>query len=357
MANVSVVRSINAYPSAIDLTRLLRSLAPHCVFLSVEVAVHAGELAKKIEQIMPGVQVVALAPTYDADTLRGIMRCGIREFLTLPTITDDLRACLAQVAENLILRPIANQHTGEIYAFLPSKPGVGATTIAINTSLALARNKDTPSLLMDCDLNCGLVRFMLKLESNYGVLDAAAHVGSMDDGMWPHIINRVEALDVIHAGPLNPDVRLEHVALHRLLDYVRRNYRVVCADLSGNLEKYAMEVLHESKKIFLVCTPEIPSLHLAADKMNYLRRLDLGDRVGVLLNRFEKRSTLAPADVEQIAVCRSPTSCPTSTTRSPTRSLKENPFRGRRSSPRLHHACRSNHRPTQHRAAVIAPVC
>ncbi len=42
------------------------------------------------------------------------------------------------------------------------------------------------------------------------------------------------------------------------MEFMRRNYRVLCFDLSGNLEKYSLEIMHESKKIFLVCTRRSP---------------------------------------------------------------------------------------------------
>jgi Flp pilus assembly CpaE family ATPase len=70
--------------------------------------------------------------------------------------------------------------------------------------------------------------------------------------------------------------------------------------MSGNLERYSLEIMHESKRIFLVCTPEIPSLHLAREKYLYLKQLDLGDRVSVLLNRCPKRSLITPAQIEQL---------------------------------------------------------
>ncbi len=57
--------------------------------------------------------------------------------------------------------------------------------------------------------------------------------------------------------------------------------------MSGNLERYSLEIMHESKRIFLVRTPEIPSLHLAKEKYLYLKHLDLGERVSVLLNRCQ----------------------------------------------------------------------
>jgi Flp pilus assembly CpaE family ATPase len=58
--------------------------------------------------------------------------------------------------------------------------------------------------------------------------------------------------------------------------------------------------MHEAKRIFLVCTPEIPSLHLAREKYLYLKQLDLADRVCVLLNRCQKRPLITPAQIEQL---------------------------------------------------------
>ena len=85
--------------------------------------------------------------------------------------------------------------------------------------------------------------------------------------------------------------------MQHLIDYARRNYNVVCFDLSGNMERYSMEIMHESRKIFIVCTTEVCSLHLARERIQYLRRMDLGDRVNVLLNRHTKRSSI---DVDQV---------------------------------------------------------
>jgi Flp pilus assembly CpaE family ATPase len=58
--------------------------------------------------------------------------------------------------------------------------------------------------------------------------------------------------------------------------------------------------MHESKRVFLVCTPEIPSLHLAREKYQYLQKLDLGDRVTVLLNRCQKRPLITATQIEEL---------------------------------------------------------
>jgi pilus assembly protein CpaE len=122
----------------------------------------------------------------------------------------------------------------------------------------------------------------------------------MDESMWPQLVTTLGTLDVLHAGKLNPNLRIEGTQIRHLIDYLRRNYRAMIFDLSGNLERYSFEIMNESKKIFLVCTPEIPSLHLAREKFVFLRSLELQDRVSVLVNRCQKRQVISNEQIEQI---------------------------------------------------------
>jgi Flp pilus assembly CpaE family ATPase len=170
----------------------------------------------------------------------------------------------------------------------------------MNTAVAMSRVPDSSVLLSDFDLNSGMVRFMLKLDSAYCVTDAAEHALEMDESLWPTMVTSIDKLDVLHAGKLNPDFRIEPTQIRHLMEFMRRNYSALCFDMSGNLERYSLEIMHESKRIFLVCTPEIPALHLAREKYLYLKQLDLGERVSVLLNRCPKRSLITPQQIEQL---------------------------------------------------------
>ena len=132
------------------------------------------------------------------------------------------------------------------------------------------------------------------------ILEALAHADTMDEQLWQQLVTKASGIDILHGGISKPDVRIEALKVQTLLEFARRNYGAICADLSGNLEKYSLEVMHESKRIFLVCTPEIVAVHLAREKMQYLQSLDLGNRVSILLNRCTKRSELGAEQVEEI---------------------------------------------------------
>jgi Flp pilus assembly CpaE family ATPase len=100
-------------------------------------------------------------------------------------------------------RPTVHESTNQIFSFLPSKAGVGASTIAVNVSAALARRPNTRVLLSDFDLSSGMLRFMLKLTNEFSVPDAISRVGDMDENLWPQLVTAVSGMDVLHTGRIN----------------------------------------------------------------------------------------------------------------------------------------------------------
>lgn len=298
VGHVAVLRALDKYPHTHELLRVVRTNAPQIVFLSLHQMDRALEIVKELEQNAPGIQFVAIARTTDPQVLLDVMRVGIREFLALPFNPQLTRDCLNRIAEILMKRPIDMGTTDLLFSFLPSKAGAGTSTIAVNAAIAMSRLPDTNVFLADLDLNSGMVRFMLKLDNEYSITDAAEHSLNMDENLWPQLVTSIGNLDVLHAGRINPGFRIEGSHIRHLLDFVRKQYRGICIDLSGNMEKYSIEIMMESKRIFLVCTPEIPSLHLAREKYLFLKNLDLADRVSILVNRCAKRQIISPEQIE-----------------------------------------------------------
>ena len=177
---------------------------------------------------------------------------------------------------------------------------MGASTIAANVSAALARRPNTRVLLSDFDLSSGMLRFMLKLNNGFSVPDAIERSEDMDENIWSPLVTRVQGMDVLHAGRINPNFRIEPLQVGSLVAFLRRTYQVLCFDLSGNLEKYSLELMQESKRILLVCTGEIPSLHLAREKLVFLKDLGLSARVSIVLNRMQKNPLFSKDQVEDL---------------------------------------------------------
>jgi pilus assembly protein CpaE len=298
---VGIVRRMDSYPNAVDLGRFLRATAPEVVFLSIETRKTALEAAKQIAEQVPGTQIVAINRTCDPPMLLETMRAGIREFLSPPFEPQPLTETLKRIQELILQTPPSFESTDSVFAFLPAKAGCGATTIAVNTSLALSKMTDKGVLLADLDLNSGLIGFMLLINNPpYSIVDAAENALDLDENLWPKIVSNKDKLDVLPSGKLSPGFRIEAAQIRHILDYARRQYSAICVDLSGMMERYSVEILHEAKRVYLVTTAELPALHLAREKLAFLRSQDLDGRVSILLNRSQKRGQISLEEMEKL---------------------------------------------------------
>jgi len=297
---LSVGRVLLDYPDDGELIRTLRTHAPEVIFLSFERSDLAIKIVERVAQEVEGVQFVAYHQDCDATTLREIMRAGVRELVAEPFELSALVESLRNVKTLVEQRPPLYTAKGRIYSFLPSKAGSGATTMALNLSGALARVPNTKVLLSDLDLSSGILRFLLKIRNEHAIMEVLDHLHELDENLWQQLVTTVAKLDVLHSGPMNPNVRVEPSQVHDVAQFWLRNYDVVCVDLSGNLERYSLEILRDSQQVFLVCTPEVPSLHLTREKLAFLKTLDLDSRVAVVLNRVSKQSLLTPQQVQDV---------------------------------------------------------
>ena len=300
IGGVFLSRALSQYPNEMNLTRLVRATCPELVFLSVESLERSLEVASILEEIAPGVQIVALSRTRDAHLLESLIHSEIREFLPFPVCEKKLQEAVTRAQAVLARKPLAMASTDLLYSFLPSKAGVGASTIALNASAALSRLGNGRVLLTDLDLNSGVLHFLMKLEPPYSVLDAAMRADELDEDVWPELVHATGNLDLLPAGEFNVGARIDLEQVHQVFDFARRHYKAIIVDLSGNLEQYSIEVMRESKRIFLVCSAEFSSVHLARRKFQLLRKQDLGDRVSLVLNRTESDAMIPTAEIEEI---------------------------------------------------------
>jgi Flp pilus assembly CpaE family ATPase len=136
---VAVVRRLEHYPAETELVRILRSVAPQAVFLSVEHLEEASALALAVGKHAPGVPVLALGAEPNSGLLLEMMRAGVREFLPAPFDPKAIREALRRIEESGGGTPQDAVLTDLVFCFLPAKAGVGASTVALNAAAALSR--------------------------------------------------------------------------------------------------------------------------------------------------------------------------------------------------------------------------
>ena len=162
--NVAITKILRQYPDQAKLRALLRATMPEVVFLSAASMNEASDIARGVEAVAEGTPVVGLNRTCDPATMLKILRAGLKDFLAPPFDSKTLAEMFARVEVARAKGCGGVIREAPIFAFFPAKAGVGATTIAVNASLALTRRPNNRSLLIDLDLNNGLIGFMLSAE-------------------------------------------------------------------------------------------------------------------------------------------------------------------------------------------------
>jgi len=299
-SQLRILRTFEQYPSEEELGRFLQLAGPAIVFLGTEDFARTIRLAVAVDRAETGAQVVVVGDVRDQQVLMEGMQAGIREFLPLPIDNRRLNETMCRILEILERKPLTFKSTDAVFSFLPAKPGDGASTVAVNVCSAIARRSQGKTLLADFDLNLGMVSFLLKVTNGRSVLDALSVIDNMDDALWGNIVLKRDNMDVLCSGRLEPTNEIDLSPAEKVLQFARRAYTTVCLDLSGNMEPFTLALLNQSKEIFVVCTTDLPSLHFARAKAQFLRESGYSDRSSVVINRSQLRNPFSIGELEKV---------------------------------------------------------
>jgi pilus assembly protein CpaE len=297
--DLEVARVMTTYPSPDELLRAIRVRKVDLVLLCIDDWVPAEAILNGLDNAVPGLPIITFCTHDSPELLPKLMHLGIREHLAFPLEAEALANAIESGRRRLVTHPVAAARQSDLYTFLPAKPGVGSSTLAVSTSHALAEDLGARTLLVDCDLAAGSIRFLLKLSTSGSIVDSIKHAGNLDEDLWAQMIGKYDRLEVLHAGLLDPPSGLELPGLERVLAMARAQYEVICVDLASSLDEFSVALMKESRRIFLVTTPELIALHMAKARLGSLKALGLDDRVSLLLNR-KVHNDFSDADVAKL---------------------------------------------------------
>jgi len=299
--NIDSVLVILEYPDASSI-RSLENTGEKCVvFIDFGVqSVRALALAVEINRSCPSMGAVALNVGSSQADLIAIVRAGVCEVLTHSFSDGDVATAVLHLTRKRAGTSDVSASNGVVYAFLPAKPGSGASSLAVYSALACARLANCHALLFDFDIRLGISSFVLKLDSKNSIIDAFENAGRLDDTLWDQLISEREKLDVLGSAPADFVVQVPAERFQSILKWARGRYTAVVVDLPGTMEDFEIDTPQQAGTIFLVCGPDLTELHMARRRMQRLHSLQLLDRVCVVMNRVDKRSGLSMCDIESL---------------------------------------------------------
>jgi pilus assembly protein CpaE len=298
---VESVLIVPEFPSSSDICALEDTHKQYVAFIDFRNNTdRAIALAGEIDRSCPSIGAVALNVSLNQADLIAVVRAGVCEVLPQPFSDRDIETAVLNVTRKLAGPSGSTLGDGVVYAFLPAKPGSGASSLAAYSALACAKLDGRRPILLDFDMRLGITSFVLKLDSTNSIINALENAGRMDQTLWDQLVSQRGNLDILGSAPAEFGVKVQAESFLTILKWARRQYTALIVDLPGTMEEFEIATMQQAGTVFLVCSPDLVSLHMAGHTISRLRSLNLIDRVSVLLNRVDKNGSLPMRDIERI---------------------------------------------------------
>jgi Flp pilus assembly CpaE family ATPase len=199
---------------------------------------------------------------------------------------------------------IKSRTAAPIVAFFSAKGGSGVTTLAVNTTAALARKFPRQVLLADMSAPFGHAALFADLIATGSMASAAKAVqADFEIALRASIVNHRSGMGVL-PGTLRPEEvdLLTGELTGRALDVVVSWQRMILVDLGTSLGEAALAVLERAECVIVVIPPEIAAMTDARRSLAVFRDiLNVPDnRIELVLNQRVPRPPLDRAAVESI---------------------------------------------------------
>jgi pilus assembly protein CpaE len=296
-----------------DLLESIENLDPDFILLDYRFEdIKPLDLIESLALQFPSIVVVIILRQ---DTIleanRAIM-VGARAFIVEPFDHDQLLDTLKKIGEayqrkkhgldDISKGKDSQKGLQSTFSVFSPKGGVGCTTVAINTAIALKNTTGQEVTLMDGKFLFGDIDIMLNLKSHNSIADLISHLGAMDEGLINDVLStHISGLKILPA-PTNPLVSqgVHPQELHGVLSGLQKTFSYIVIDAGNYLYDNSVTMMDASHNILLVINPDMASLRDGSKFLEIcLTSLSIPkEKILLVLNQYNQREGLKIKDIE-----------------------------------------------------------
>ena len=242
---------------------------------------------ERLRAAIPGAAIFAVARVAEPDLILQAMRAGANEFFTWPPAEDTFHSAIRRTAARRETAQGAPPSATTL-VFFGAKGGVGATTIAVNSGVELARLTKRSTVIVDLKPGLGEVALFLGVRPRYSIIDAIDNLHRLDREFLRELVVKHKSGLEILAGSDNFDRPggADAGGIEELLRLLGRQYEYILIDAGSQINACSVAALYAADMMFLVASVDVPSVRNAQRLLERVRQLGAcGERVRFVLNR------------------------------------------------------------------------
>jgi pilus assembly protein CpaE len=261
---------------------------------NIERAIKAIEL---IHTTTSDIVIFAIGELTNPGTIVAAMRAGAREYLERNATSEGIAEAFARFTASRN-RNRSSSGRARVLTLANAKGGAGATTVAVNTAIAL---QETHGDVLLVDLApLGHAALHLNVRPQFGVVDALQNLHRLDTSLLEGLLTECKGGLKLLAGAQQPSSLAPSAAeLARLFDFMVTTFRYVVVDCSNRVDETARLVCDLSTAVLIIAQTDVVSLWSAGRMLTFLQEGGARERVRLVLNRYKKITGFSDEDVEK----------------------------------------------------------
>lgn len=279
--SLGVYKVVDEYPKLYVLLRLLNAYRPDVILLEVGDSEEGWSAAGEIRSESPEVAIVGFSRGGEMEK-RPEAASLVSEILHEPFTPGDLQRAISRA-----LKAHQQQARENVFAFLPAKAGSGASTTALNMAGSLVRYWRQKVLALEADLHSGCLSILFKLEPKRSIIEVLEDPDLLQERQFARLLSQAEGIDLLLTSRARTTAKVSPWDYQKLVGVASQRYDAVIVDLPEVVNDATEAIVTRAKQVFIVCTPELPSLFLARRRAHELESRGVAvDRIGIVLNRY-----------------------------------------------------------------------
>ena len=195
------------------------------------------------------------------------IRAGASEVLTTASQVGVRRGYL----RGLQAQTSVPKKLGRLVVFWSAQSAAGASTLGSQAALSLGLDRPGEILLLDLDFHSGIVAERFGVEPAFNLADLGPN-GKLSSGDWRQAVCRYDDVELIAAPRSSSSLKMAGMPpLVQLVQQMIETHSLVLVDLPTASRGSTREVLAIADRVYLVSTPELNSLYLAARSSTNLK--------------------------------------------------------------------------------------
>jgi len=241
---------------------------------NTRLAIRAIEL---IHNNTEDIVVFAVGPMTDPAVIVSAMRAGAREYLERNATSEGMVEALTRFSASRSKSRAASGRA-RVFTVTNAKGGSGATTVAVNTAIALEELHGGVLLVDFAPL--GHAALHLNARPAFGITDAMQNLHRLDISLLQGLLTSYKGGLQFLAGPADPSGTVPTAAeLSRLFDLLVSQFRYVIVDCSNRMDQTARLLADLSNTVLLVAQTDVVSLWSAGRMRAFFEEGGSRDRV------------------------------------------------------------------------------